>query len=82
MPALAGTAVTGPELAGGRAVRATSSALALLVIVADIARPGDERATIVIGTIGTLVGIALVVAVGLGRDASSRSSAAPTSWIR
>ena len=57
--------MTGPELAAvapfGYVV-----ALALLVIVADIARPGDERATIVIGTIGTLVGIALVVAVGLG----------------
>ena len=57
--------MTGPELAAiapfGYVV-----AVALLIILADIVRPGDERVTIVIGTIGTLVGIALVVAVGLG----------------
>ena len=57
--------MTGPELAAiapfGYVV-----ALAVLVILADIVRPGDERVTIVIGTVGTLVGLVLVVAVGLG----------------
>jgi len=57
--------VTGPELAA-IAPFGFVVALALLIIVADIARPADERVTIVIGTVGTLVGIALVVAVGLG----------------
>ena len=41
-------------------------ALAVLVVLADIVRPGDERVTIAIGTVGAIVGLALVAAVGAG----------------